>query len=336
MRPAPYVSPSIRSTSGKFTVLDALGGAESEYSADIHTPQSARYRLASNQPFNLTTAIPFDGRSVRRSPAQLRLHPALAEVGWTGAIDEFNDATKKKYTATLEPILITTSGTILSGFGRWQSAHFAGLSEVNCIEYPIGEDETLQFILAHHQTRFGWNGFVRIRLALALKSQLQQKALDNMRQGGRLKGLANLPEAHHIDVRHEIAAAAGVSGRNVSNVETILKTVHPRLIEALQQGTLSINRAVRFCKSPRKEQLEQFIRYSEERATSKSIRRSVPQPKERKSDLDLALILQAIQRQEARQPGSVAIRAGRQARTVVLVGEDLLGELPPQSEFNQI
>ena len=35
-----------------------------------------------------------EGRPVVRSPEQLRLHRALEEVGWTGVIDEFNDAAR--------------------------------------------------------------------------------------------------------------------------------------------------------------------------------------------------------------------------------------------------
>ncbi len=46
---------------------------------------------------------------------------------------------------------------------------------------------------------------------------------------------------------------------------------------------LKINRAIQFCKLPRAEQLEQFIRYSEDRATNKVIRRSVAQPKEKQA-----------------------------------------------------
>ena len=48
--------------------------------------------------------------------------------------------------------MITTSGTILAGFGRWRLAVFEGRREIHCIEYPLGEDESLQFILTHHQT----------------------------------------------------------------------------------------------------------------------------------------------------------------------------------------
>lgn len=68
--------------------------------------------------------------------------------------------------------------------------------------------DSLQFILTHHQTRHGWNSFVRICLALTLEPDLQQKALDNMRDGGKYKGLANLPDVQRINVRQEVADAA--------------------------------------------------------------------------------------------------------------------------------
>ena len=273
------------------------------------------------------------GCPVVRLPEQLRLHRALEELGWIGVIDEFNDAARLTNPSVTEPILITTNGTILAGFGRWRLALFERRHEIHCIEYPLSEDEALQFILTHHQTRYGWNAFVRIRLALQLEPYFQKRALDNMRAGGNQKGWANLPEAQHIEVRQEIARAAGVGARNVSNVKTILEVAHLRLKEALRDGTLTINRAIQFCKLPRGEQLEQFIRYSEERATNKVIRQSVGRPKEEKTRLDVVAVLDALQQQEARQPGSVAVRVGRHKRTVVLIGQDLLAGPRSQKEL---
>ena len=274
-----------------------------------------------------------DGRPVVRSPEQLRLHRALEELGWTCVIGEFNDAARLTNTSITEPILITTNGTILAGFGRWRLALFQGRQEIDCIEYPFSEDESLQFIISHHQPQRGWNAFVRIRLVLTLEPYFQQKALDNMRAGGKYKGLANLPEAQHIDVRKEIADAAGAGARNVCNVKKILQTAHPGLIEALRDGALTINGAVQFCKLPQAEQLEQFIRYMEERAINKVIRRSITRPKEEKTCPDAATVLDALQFREAQQPGSVVVRVGWLQRTVVLVGQDLLTGRYPQEEL---
>lgn len=162
------------------------------------------------------------------------MHPALEELGWMGTVDQLNEAARLKDQPVLEPILITKNGTILTGFERWRLALLEGWRELDCIEYPLSEDESLPFILRHHRPRRGWNAFVRIRLALTLEPDLQQKALDNMRAGGKYKGWANLPEAQHMDVRHRIADVAGVGTRNVSNVKTRLKVAHPRLIAALR------------------------------------------------------------------------------------------------------
>jgi len=107
---------------------------------------------------------------------------------------------------------------------------------------------------------------------------------------GKYKGSANLPEAQHMDVRREIARVAGVCDRNVANVRTILKVAHPRLIEALRNSTPKNNRAIQFCKLPRAAQLEQFIRYSEERATNTVIRRSIACPQEEKISLDVVTV----------------------------------------------
>jgi len=280
-----------------------------------------------------TAMSPLEGRPVVRSPEQLRLHRELEKLGWTNVIDELNDAARLKNQSIPEPILITTNGTILAGFGRWRLAVFEERCEIPCIEYPLSEEEALGFILTHHQPWRGWNAFVRICVALTLEPYFQQRALDNMRVGGKYKGWANLPDLQRIEVRQEVANAATVGARNVTSVKVLLKLAHPRLIEALRDGTLTINRAIQFCKLSRAEQLEQFSRYSEERATNKVIRRFVARPKEEETGPHAVTVLNALQQQEVRQPGSVVVRVGRHQRTVILVGRDLLPEPHPQKEL---
>jgi hypothetical protein len=286
------------------------------------------------QPFNPTATNRLEGYPAVRRPDQLRLHSALGEIGCTGE-DDLNAASQHANQSAPEPILIATDGTILAGFGRWRLAVFEGRPEIPCIEYPLSEDQVVPFILTRNQIRRGWNDFVRIRLALTQKSNLRQRALENLRAGGKYKGLADLPDVQYIDVRREIANLASVCPRNVGNVEVILKTGHPRLIEALQRGTLKINRAMQFCKLCRAEQLEEFIRYSEERATNKVIRQSVPHPtKEQKANFDIIALLDALQHQETRQPGSVAVRVGRHKRTIILLGQDLTATIPSRKELH--
>src|SRR5207248_2724141 len=111
--------------------------------------------------------------------------------------------------------------------------------------------------------------------------------------------------------------------RNVSNVKMILQAAHPRLIEALRNGTLSINRAVQWCRLPKVLQVEQFTRCGLERATNKVIRQAITRLGENVPSLDVLTLLNTLQQQEMRQPGSVEVRVSRLQRTIVLVGEDL-------------
>ena len=285
--------------------------------------------LAIARPFGLFTSGPPNARPVVCSPGQLRLHKALDEIGWTGVMDELTEAIRAKDTPP-EPVLITTSGIILAGFGLWRLAVFECRQEIQCIEYLLNEEESLQFILTYHQCRRGWNAFVRIRLALTQQPLLKQRALDNMRAGGKYKGSANLPEVQPIEVRREIARAAAVGARNVSNVETILEAAHPRLLVALREGTLTINRAIDFCKLPRNEQLDRFIDYRTKRETDKVIRCTTKRSKKNRDSPDAVTVLDALRRMEAQRPGSVELRVGHHKRTVLLVGQDLLMDRPSQ------
>ncbi len=265
-----------------------------------------------------------EARLVVRSPENLRLHTVLRDLDMIDVVEELNDAARLRDQSAAEPILITTNGTILAGFGRWRLAVCERRHEIHCIEYQLSEDESLQFMLSHHQTRRGWNAFFRIRLALTLEPYFQQRALDNMRAGGKYKGLANLPAAQHLDVRQQIADLAAVGTRNVSNVKTILKTAHPQLITALLNGTLTINGAMQFCKFSKAQQLEHFIRHIEDREINKVIRRSITRSNATKISLDVSTVLDALQQQEARQSGSVVVQVGRFQHTVILIGQDLL------------
>jgi len=277
-------------------------------------------------------------RPVVRSPEQLRLHPAMKELGRTGVIDELNDAARLKGHSVPEQVLITTNGTILAGFGHLRLAMLEGWHEINCIEYPFSEDQALedqalQFILTHHQTRRGWNDFIRICLALTLETTLQQRALDNMRAGGKYKGLTNLSEANRIDVREEVGRGAGTGTGNVGKVKAILRSAHPNIIAALQNGWLSIHRAWLWCKRPKLQQRVEFARYEEERTQRKILREFLPKPAS--VSLDPPQVIEALQRLEARQPGSIAIRTSRRLqRTVVTLGQDFLRLPGTQKELD--
>jgi hypothetical protein len=267
----------------------------------------------------------FIARSAIRNTKDLRPHPALVDLGFADFIEELNEAALLENEVLPDAILVTPDGTILAGFGRWRLALLQNIPQVQCIEYAINATESLQFILRLHNTHRGWNAFVRIRLALTLEPDFQRRAVENMRAGGRYKGSANLPEAQCIDVRQRIAEAAGVGARNVSKVQSILRTGHPQLVTAVTNDVLSIDAAMRFCKLPKAKQVDRLVRHLEDRETGKIIRRSVGRSTTARTCADVITVLDKLQHEETRRPGTVVVRLSQLKNTVVLLGQDFLG-----------
>jgi hypothetical protein len=91
---------------------------------------------------------------------------------------------------------------------------------------------------------------------------------------------------------------------------------------ALRNGTLKINGAVKLCKFSKAEQLEKFIRQSEDREIGKVIRKSIRSPRKEKINPDVVTTLEALLQQEVVRPGSVEILVSDSPRTVIVVTHD--------------
>ena len=141
-----------------------------------------------------------------------------------------------------------------------------------------------------------------------------------------------MPEAKHIDVREEIANLAGVCARNVGKSKIIFLKSHPRLIEACQNGTVSINRALALCRLLKTEQVEHLSRYLMERLSGKTTRQSIAALRMERFGPKIDALLRALQQREARNPGSVIMRPGTRKQTVILVGRDSWGDLASPAE----
>ena len=272
-----------------------------------------------------------EGHPVIYHPRKLKLHTALRELGWAH-INELDDAARLGDRAIPEPVLVSTQGVVLSGLGAWQLALLDSRTEIACIEYSMNEDESLQFILAQHRTRRQWNAFVLIRLALTLEPHFQEKALNNMRAGGKHKGSTNLPEAGRIEVRKEIAKVAGTGTGNVTKVKAILRSAHPNIIAALQNGQLSIHRAWGWRNLPKTAQKEEFARCEEERIQRKVLRGVVES--RGKTPFNATETIAALRMLESNNPGCIVIRAGSSMSTAVTLGQDAI-ELFRNSERTQ-
>ena len=251
------------------------------------------------------------------------MHPAVEDIG-AEEIRELNQAAESRSATDLGLVHITANGTILAGFGAWRLARLRQQPEIDCLEYPFDEEHSLRFILLHHQPRRGWNAFNRIRVALRLEPLLQERALDNQRAGGKYKGSANLPKAQHLDVREQIARIAGVGARNVTVVKTILRSAHPKLIEALADGLLTIHRAARLSNLSKWEQLKEFTEATTNRATDNVIRHSIAELFNANSKGETAALLDKLSQIEKEHPGSVVLRLTGRRRTTVLLGQDIM------------
>lgn len=265
-----------------------------------------------------------EGVIVSRMLDQLRPHRVLDEIGWTD-VNELNDAARQKPQGVREPILITSDGTILSGVGSWKLALFQGKQQITCVQYDIDENESLQFILASHRTRRRWNSFVSIRIALKLEPYFQQKAVENMRAGGKYKGSTNLSKADRIEVRQEVANAAGSGVGNVDKVKAILQSAHPNIIQALQNGSLRIHRAWKWCRLPKSQQKEVFAKYDGDQTRRRIFREFKTAGS--KARFDSAKALEALRSFEVDHPGQIEFRISTTRGTVVFLGQDLINEI---------
>ena len=272
-------------------------------------------------------AVRDDARTVVRSPQELRIHPALEEIGFCAFLPELQEVALYQDSVLPEqPVLVTHNGVIVAGFGQWRIAVSRRVSAIECHEYTLTDEDALQFMLALQKRRNQWNPFIRIRLALKLEGAFQQRAFNNMQMGGKFKGLATLPKAVQINVREQIAAIAGTGGRNVSKVKEILDKGHPRILGELANGSISINRAHQFCRLPFAKQPEALTEECCDRVVSDIERGLLWQAKDNPA-FEGTAVLKILQQLEEHQPGSVSIQFSRRERSLILVGEDLQSQM---------
>ena len=211
-----------------------------------------------------------EGRLVQRAVEQLRAHPVYLKVcGSLAAARISNDQLDS--TPIIEPLLITRDGLILDGHERWAVARHQGRKALPCIEYDLSEEQALTFMLHKHRRSERINDFCRIVMALALEPHLRERARERQRQGGKMKLSSNLTKDHAIDVRAELARAAGVSAGNVTNVKRLLETITPEVHEALRCGKVKIYKAWKWHRLPKKRQNEELNKH----LNGKSIKQAI-------------------------------------------------------------
>ena len=212
-----------------------------------------------------------EGRLVHRTPEQLRPHPVYLDVCGPIATEETpHDLTD--YTPVVAPLPTTRDGLILDGHRRWAAARRQHRRTLACIEYDLTSERAFLFMLDQYRRAERLNAFGRIVMALALEPHWRARARERQRQGGTGKLSSNLTEAGTIDVRAEIARAAGVGAGNVSKVKQLLDTAAPAVREALRRDEISIHRAWQWRRLRPSQQNKELDQYRSRKDINHTIR----------------------------------------------------------------
>ncbi len=174
-------------------------------------------------------------------------------------------------TPIIEPLLTTRDGLILEGHERWAVARQQGRPSLPCIEYDLTGEEALTFMLEQHRRSERLNDFCRIVMALALEPHWRARARERQRQGGTGTLSSKLTKGHAIDVRAELARAAGVGAGNVTKVKQLLKTAAPAVRAALRRGEVKIHRAWQWRDLPPNRQNQELNKF----LTGKDIKHTI-------------------------------------------------------------
>ena len=212
-----------------------------------------------------------EGRLVHRAPEQLRPHPVYLNVCSPVATGKMPHSPADS-TPVIAPLLTTKDGLILDGHRRWRLALREGRPSVACIEYDLTSEQALLFMLDRYRHAEWLNDFCRIVMALQLEPHWQAQARERQRQGGTGKLSSTLTKADAIDVRVEIARAAGVGAGNVTKVKQLLETATPAVRDALRRDEISIHRSWRWRQLGPDRQNEQLDQYRYRKDINHTIR----------------------------------------------------------------
>jgi len=188
-------------------------------------------------------------------------------------------------------------------------------------------------LIRTHRRLNGFNAFVRILLALELEPFFKERARSNQRAGGQKKGSSSLTEAERLDVRSEVAAAAGVSVGNVTKVKQLKVTAHPEVLLALSSREISIHRAWLWSKEPSHKHLAELRRHRDNRATHK-IKRLVSRhkPKSVADVVDPSVVVRRLAGLDSNELAAVSVRVVKGPGKAIYLTKDLLQSLQPYQE----
>jgi hypothetical protein len=266
--------------------------------------------------------------------SELRHHPSYAHLGFSVPAARLSVLGDQDELMFREPLAITRDRIVVDGYARLELARLQGRQFLPCVEYDLTEEEALRWLLQKQRRFSGMNDFCRILLAMELEPSLRIKALSNQRFGGRMKGSSNLTEDAVVDVRAEIAAAAGVSVGNVTKVRQLVNIGHPELRDALRDGEVSIHRAWRWIKESPGQQIDALKTYQAARGVNQSIRNLISQHKKNQTPTapNLGSLVRRLSELKPYDRNSVMVSVIQVPGKMIFVTEELIQSLPPYQE----
>lgn len=206
-----------------------------------------------------------------RQVADLIPHPDLVKHAKGYSTQELSFLSERGESAFADPITITHENVIVEGYAIWQLAILKRRGSLTCTVRHMGQEDALIYLLDRHRGSKGIRDFPRILMALELEPWFRERVKSNQRVGGRDKGSTQLTEADRLDVRIEVALAAGVSAGNVSKVKRIVQSAIPGIREALLSGEIRINRAATWSRAARSTQVRLLSDYRNEHGIRRTI-----------------------------------------------------------------
>lgn len=267
---------------------------------------------------------------------ELRRHPSYIRHHLAVSASKLSALAQQGERAFFEPLVITRDRTILDGYDRWELAQLQERASLPCIVFDLSESEALQWLLQKHRRSSGLNDFSRILLAFELEPWFRENARSNQRVGGLNKRSSNLTEAGRLDVRIEVALAAGVSVGNVTKVKQLMLTADSELMKALREGEISIHRAWLWCKESPERQREELRLHQSTRGTKQTIRLLVS--RHRSKNLPVVPNFDTLIRQmsalDTSRSGPVSITVVKAPGRTIFLTEQLFQALESQQELS--
>jgi hypothetical protein len=267
--------------------------------------------------------VRLEDRAVRR----LKLHPALKNCG----ISANPIPSALRNSSNREPLEVSESGILLSGFDRLE--HFQGTPDrvVRCLIFEYDDEQALQVIIEGAMPQDGLNEYSRILLAKHLVEEwlhgLTREIVESSCAPAIVSNLT--PPLTRRRHRKEIARIAGVGEGYVANVLAILVSGSDELKDALLSNEIPIYKAYEILRS-KTGQAEGLAMFRINRMQPSDVKLAVRQLRKKKTGaggFDLIPVCKALSQFAAKNPEKVKIGTVRTKGLHVLISNDLYDSL---------